>query len=178
MSHFKIALFILTISLSAVAQAAEWRGIVQRAGFMGRFALGASYEWQPEHAVDFSVGLYQISNNNYYQANFSYRYSRWNIPFFGHQWRPIQMGAFTVISLDNDRYFYKSPSKYPESNYYDSTIIRYGAEFGSTFTFMPIGIGLGYHIRIFDTGLIAAFNNSNRDLQYYISSGISLQYLF
>lgn len=146
------------MSFSISAQAGEWRAVLERAGFLGTLAAGASYEFVPEHAA--------------------YRYSRWNTKVFGNDWRPLQLGVFAVYALNNERFFIKSPDKYPYPDYYDETAIRYGAEFGTTFTFMPSRIGIGYHIRIFDNGIIAMFNNSNRDIQYYISSGISLQYLF
>jgi hypothetical protein len=164
--------------LSSFANAADGRIVFERAGFLGQYALGGSYEITPEHAVDLMVGVYHVSSNDYYQTSLIYRYSRWNTTFYGNNWRPLQFGIFATYSLDQDRYFMKSPGKYPDPNYYDETALRYGAEISSTFTFMPIGIGIGYHLRIFDSGIIAMFNNSNRDVQYYISSGISLQYLF
>lgn len=175
--NVKIVLFSLILFLSARAHA-DWRAVFERAGFFGKYSLGASYEWQPEHAVDLSLGVYQIEGQDYYQTNLVYRYSRWNVPFFGHMWRPLQFGAFFVYSLDRDRYFLDSPSKYPYKGYYDETALRWGAEFSSTLTFYPSRFAVAMRLRIFDNGLIAIYNNSQRDIQYYVSSGISLQYLF
>ncbi|WP_253715809.1 hypothetical protein [Bdellovibrio bacteriovorus] len=178
MQNLKITILIFSFFFSLPAFSSEWRAVLERAGFLGKYALGVSYEPTLNHAVDYLLGAYQIGGENFYQSNFMYRYSRWHVPVHGHSWRPLQMGAFMVVAMNNDRYFMKSPDQYPESNYYDFTAVRYGIEFGSTFTFFPSRLGLGYHLRVFDNGVVAIFNNSNRDLQYYISSGISLQYLF
>ncbi|MFS4458025.1 hypothetical protein [Bdellovibrio sp. HCB2-146] len=177
MQNFKnlSLIFILLFSMQARA---DWRALFERGGFLGKYSLGFSYEWLPEHAVNYLLGVYNIGDENYYQSNFIYRYSRWNVNFYGNDWRPLQFGFFTVVSMDNERYFFRSPGKYPYPKYYDETAFRYGAEFSSTLTFHPSRVAIGYHLRVFDNGLIAAFNNSNRDLQYYISSGLSLQYLF
>jgi hypothetical protein len=169
----------LLVAFSASSASAEnWRILLERAGFMGTAAIGGSYEWRPEHAVDLSLGGYKIDNEFFYQMNMSYRYSRWNTGVRGNIWRPLQFGVFTVYALNTDRYFLSSPDKYPSKGYYDETALRYGAEFGSTMTFMPSHFAIGYRLRIFDNGLIAMLNNTNRDIQYYISSGITLQYLF
>lgn len=152
--------------------------MIERAGFMGFLAAGVSYEWTPEHATDVSLGGYDIGNDTYYQTNIGYRYSRWVTPLKGNEWRPLQFGGFAVYALNTDRFFIRSPDKYPSKGYYDETALRYGAEFGSTLTFFPSRLAIGYRVRIFDNGLIAMFNNSNRDIQYYISSGFTLQYLF
>ncbi len=175
MSYIKIILFLL-FSATASSQA-EWRALAERAGFFGKYSLGASYEWNQTQAVDLLIGTYEVADASYYQANFAYRYSRWEVPFYEHNWRPIQFGGFIVTSLDNGRFFITSPSKYPYPEYYDETALRWGAELGSTFTFKN-RFAIGYCLRIFDNGLIAIYNNSNRDLQYYISSGLSLQYAF
>lgn len=156
---------------------AEWRALAERAGFFGKYSLGVSYEWNNTQATDLLIGTYEVADKNYYQANFAYRYSRWEVPFYGHSWRPVQLGGFIVASLDNGRFFVTSPSKYPYPEYYDETAVRWGAELGSTFTFKS-RFAIGYRLRIFDNGLIALYNNTNRDLQYYISSGLSLQYAF
>lgn len=177
MRKLKIVILFLSVLFGTSAQA-EVRLLFQRSGFVGKYSIGVSYEFTPQHAVDYLLGVYQIDNEDFYQSNFIYRYSRWNVPFYGSTWRPIQFGFFMVYAMNQDKYFLNSPSKYPYPGYYDETALRYGAEFSSTFTYWPTGIAIGYHIRVFDNGLIAAFNNSNRDLQYYMSSGVSFQYVF
>ncbi|WP_347358597.1 hypothetical protein [Bdellovibrio sp.] len=178
MRNLKALIFFAVLTTSLQAPAADWRALFERAGFLGKYAIGASYEWAPEHAVSYLLGNYQIEDEDFYQSNLIYRYSRWNTDFFGHHWRPLQFGFFLVYAMNNQKYFLKSPDKYPYADYYDETALRYGVEFGTTLTFMPSRLGLGYYIRVFDNGVIANFNNSKRDLQYYISSGLSLQYLF
>ncbi|WP_255490133.1 hypothetical protein [Bdellovibrio sp. KM01] len=178
MQPFAKALVLFSFLWNTSAQASDWRVILERAGFMGTLAAGASYEWLPEHAIDVTLGGYLIEQEIFYQTNIAYRYSRWNSPTNGNIWRPLQFGIFAVYALNSDRYFMRSPDKYPSKGYYDETAFRYGLEFGTTYTFLPSGFGIGYRIRIFDNGLTAMFNNSNRDVQYYISSGVTLQYLF
>jgi hypothetical protein len=173
----KIVILLLLLFVGVNASAVT-RIVFERAGFLGKYALGASYEWTPEHAIDYLLGVYQIEGENFYQSNLIYRYSRWNVPFYSNSWRPVQFGLFLVYAMNQERYFMSSPGKYPYPAYYDETALRYGAEFSSTFTMWPSGFAFGYHIRIFDNGLVAAFNNTSQDIQYYISSGISLQYVF
>lgn len=168
----------MTLLFSLNSFAGQWRAVLSRAGFLGVAALGVSYEITPDHAVDFLLGSYTMGGDRHLQSNFMYRYSHWHVAIGEDEWRPVQFGAFLVHASNNDKFFMKSPDIYPESNYYDATAIRYGAEVGSTYTWYPLRLGLSYHLRIFDNGLIAIFNNSNRDLQYYISSGVSLQYVF
>jgi hypothetical protein len=160
------------------AQATPWSLVVQRAGFLGVAAAGFGYNITENHQLEYTLGTYPIAEKNYYQSNFIYRYSHWNTPVEGHMWKPIQIGFFIVYAMNSEKYFITSPDKYPYPKYYDETALRYGVELGSSFTFAVTRIGIGYYIRIFDNGLIAAFNNSNRDLQYYVSSGFSLSYTF
>lgn len=153
--------------------------MAERAGFYGSIAFGGSYEFNDRHAVDFSIGEYLNDQHRYHQSNLSYRYSRWQMDFDQNKiWRPLQIGVFTVRSWDGRNYFLTSPGKYPYEQYYDETALRYGVEFGSTFTFTDYNFGISYRLRILDSGLIALYNNRNRDLQYYISSGLSFQYVF
>ena len=178
MQNLKTVSIGFIILFACNVQAADWRAMLGRSGFLGQVSAGVSYEWTPEHATDFLLGSYTMGGDRHVQSNLMYRYTRWHVPVKQDVWRPIQFGAFVVYANNNDKYFLKSPDVYPESNYYDGTAIRYGAEFSSTYTWYPLRLGLGYHLRIFDNGLIAIFNNSNRDLQYYVSSGFSLQYVF
>lgn len=178
MQSFYQTLILCLCLATSTANAGEVRAILERAGFMGTVAAGGSYEWTEQHASDLSLGTFLIGSEQFYQANIGYRYSRWNSPMKGDMWRPLQFGFFGVYALNNKRFFLKSPDKYPYPGYYDETAFRYGLEFGTTYTFMPSRIAIGYRLRIFDNGIIATFNNNNRDIQYYISSGFTVQYLF
>lgn len=177
MAHTQKLIFTVLVLL-VVAAKAEWRALFSRAGFYGRYAIGLSYEWHPEHAADLLLGSYHIDNHDYHQTNLAYRYSRWHVGIHNHIWRPLQFGIFTSRSWDKKHYFLKSPTKYPYTDYYDQTAFRSGLEISTTISFFPSRLALAYHFRILDTGIIAIYNNSSRDLQYYISSGFSLQYLF
>lgn len=175
-----IAALFLSFSCSmAMAEPTELRLFIARSGFMGKGALGLSAEFADhKHTTDLSLGVYDIEKVNYYQLNFSYRYSQWKIYYRNQEWRPLQIGIFGVYSLDYDRFFYDSPTPYPTKDYYEQTRFRYGLEISTNLTFVKSCLGLSYHLRVFDTGLTASFNNQNRDLQYYMSSGVSLQYIF
>lgn len=152
--------------------------LVERAGFFGRWGLGGIYEFNKHHAVELSLGSYTVEHRAHYQTNFSYRYSNWEVAVTEHIWRPLQVGLFGLYSLDNDRYFLESPKKYPSPGYYDGTAMRWGIDFATTFVWVQSSLGFAYHLRILDSGVVAIYNNKNRDLQYYISSGFSLRYLF
>jgi hypothetical protein len=167
----------LCILLASAAHGGA-RAVLEKAGFMGALALGAGYDWSPDHATDFSLGGYRISDNTYYQANFSYRYSPWQIPYLINTWQPLHVGFFMVYALNGNRYFLSSPEKYPTPGYYDQTALRYGLELGSTYIFTSKNFSVGYRLRVFDTGLIAAYNNTDSGLTYSVSSGLALHYFF
>lgn len=152
--------------------------LVERAGFFGRWGLGGIYELNRRHSFELSVGNSVIEHKDHYQANLSYRYSQWEVVIADYRWLPFQVGMFTMYSLDQSRYFLESPGKYPSPGYYDGTALRSGIDFATTLIWMRSSLGVAYHLRVLDSGVVAIYNNKNRDLQYYISSGISLRYLF
>lgn len=168
-------LFVFLLSFSAKA---DWRLIFERAGFLGAYSGGFSYQWNERHATDLSLGSYSNDGVKYYQTNISYRYSRWSVPWENRNWIPIQIGVFTIRSLDKHNYFVKSPSEYPSDGYYDATAFRWGLLYGTALEFPESHFGIAYYIKILDNGIIALYNNSQMDLQYYISSGIGLHYIF
>jgi len=145
---------------------------------MGTVSAGPIYEFNPYHAMAFTVGSYQNGRSHYAQLNLAYRYSRWQFERPGVLWRPLQIGLFAIYSTDQDRYFIKSPDKYPESGYYDETALRGGLEFGSTIILHNYHLGLAMYLRILDNGITAIVNNVHCDLQYYSSTGIAVHYVF
>lgn len=147
-------------------------------GFLGEFGVGAIYEWESPHSVELSIGSYRIDSKDQWQSNLAYRYACWKIERHNKQWTPMQIGFFTMRSWDSEHYFLEGPSQYPYSNYYDQTAFRWGIEFGSILKFMNTGIAVAYHLRVLDTGIIAIYNNGQKDLQYYVSSGLALRYYF
>lgn len=149
----------------------------EQAGFLGTYAVGGGYLFKDRHAIEFLVGVYPESGESHYQGNLIYRYTRWSVPLKTISWRPLQIGAFIIRSWDQDKYFLRSPSQYPENGYYQPTVLRFGLEFGTTVNFSS-HLGFSYRFRILDNGIVALYNNSNKDLQYYTSSGLALQYFF
>lgn len=177
MVHAQTLILFLILAFSNSRAHAEWHLIFERAGFMGSYSLGVSYEWE-KHAADLSIGAYSNEGVKYYQSNIAYRYSHWEVPWENRIWIPVQIGVFTVRSLDRKNYFVKSPSEYPSDGYYDATAFRWGFLYGTAIEFPESHFSVAYYIKVLDNGLIALYNNSRMDLQYYISSGIGIHYIF
>lgn len=158
---------------------AEWRATLQHAGFFGKVSGGAIWASRSGHEVETSIGMYDIANVHYGQLNLAYRYTPFEQPAGPDiVWEPTQVGLFVIHSQESDRFFSESPSKYPTSGYYDQTAFRGGIEIGTRVVSVPWNFAFAYRFRVLDTGLVALYNNAHRDLQYYISSGIQLQYIF
>lgn len=151
---------------------------LERAGFFGHSSLGGGYEWSRTHSLEFLIGAYPNDGHDNYQLNLAYRYSRWSVPFELIDWKPLQIGFFAMRSWDNDNYFLRSPNEYPQDNYYEQTIVRFGLEVGTTVFLTDTNFALAYRLRFLDNGLVALYNNTNKDLQYYTSSGLALQFYF
>jgi hypothetical protein len=158
---------------------AQWSLSLEHAGFFGKYALGGIYEFNASHAAELSLGFFTADGGGWnYQSNLAYRNSLWRVPWKEKIWVPLQVGVFTIYSLDGRRFFLQSPSKYPDAAYYDQTALRWGLEFGTSLIFRENRYALSYHFRILDNGFVAIYNNFRRDLQYYVSSGINFQYQF
>lgn len=155
-----------------------WLATIGTKGFFGDQSVGGIY-FSQHHELELSLGTYSRGGGDSTQANAAYRYSKWVLPFLGDTiWHPIQVGLFSTYSLDRKHYFLESPAKYPYEDYYDQTAFRWGIDLGSNIFWSAVQVSLAYHIRVLDTGVIAIYNNSHKDLQYYISSGLSLRYHF
>lgn len=157
---------------------ADWLLTVNRMGFFGAWGAGAIYEWSERHAGEVSLGGYWNGGTEYIQSNLAYRYTRWRIEDSGRAWNPLELGIFAIRSWDQKSYFLQSPEKYPYENYYDQTRLRFGVEFGSVAAFKEWHLEVAYHVRVLDNGLVATYNNSRKDLQYYVSSGVAIRYRF
>ena len=145
-------------------------------GFFGKYSLGAVYRWREKNNFEMSLGLYSIGEKDFHQVNLAYRRSIWLLLWDEHHFSPVQLGFFVVTAIDNDSYFYTSPSKYPDKGYYDQTAYRYGLEYSTSYAYHQYEFS--YYLRVMDTGIIALYNNAHRDLQYYLSSGLSAAYRF
>lgn len=176
MGHTQIA-FIIFFLIGLPAQA-QWQATINRMGFFGRIGGGAIYTWNDVHSVEGSLGLFAMDDKDYGQINMAYRYSRWQVQHYERLWTPMQVGVFLTRALPTKQYFKASPSKYPSADYYDQTALRGGLEFGTSVMFSKTNLGVAYHMRVLDAGLIAFYNNAHRDLQYYVSSALSLRYQF
>jgi hypothetical protein len=161
-------------SLQAQARVAASLGW---AGFFGRISLGALYETENRHSFEFSMGAYSGGSGDKYQSNLGYHYSVWKITRPNFSWEPMQLGIFAMYSWDK-KFFLKSPGKYPLPDYYDETAFRWGLEQGMSLQWMKEKWALVLVMRLIDSGIIAIYNNSHRDLQYYLSSGLRLEYRF
>lgn len=170
--------FFFLLSISRADNDSSWQISVNRMGFFGSYGVGGIYEYKKTHSLELAWGSYLVKKTQYSQINLAYRYAHWQHKFDHGLWMPFQVGLFAVYSLDGQHYFTKSPDKYPYNNYYDQTAIRCGVELGSQMDIWELPISLAYHIRVLDAGLVAIYNNANKDLQYHISSGVSLRYLF
>jgi hypothetical protein len=170
-------IFLMMLTLAGRAEAA-WQLTLDRTGFFGSVAAGAIYDWYENHSVEVSLGLFSMEENQYGQVNIAYRYSHWHVRREDTVWSPMQVGIFLTRSMDGGHYFRASPAKYPSADYYDQTALRGGLEFSTAILFESTHIGFAYSLRVLDSGLVAIYNNANRDLQYYISSGLALRYQF
>lgn len=158
---------------------ADWKGTLNQSGFFGTYSAGAIYEWKDQHQVEFSLGSYPFDGVNYGQTNFAYRYSPWKVFVSPEvQWQPAHFGIFMIHSWDQSQYFIESPSKYPYEGYYDQTALRFGFEWATSWNFQSQKWAAVYALRLLDGGLIAWHNNSPENINFFVSSGISLQYKF
>lgn len=169
------------ILLSLLLAADPARGAVlatlSRAGFFGEYSAGAVFAFREFHEAEISAGAYSSGEGREMQLNAAYRYVPWTVQGVHLRWQPVFLGGFVVSTVGGGRFFFNSPSKYPYKNYYDETAVRWGFETGSSWMW-PSGWGVAYRLRISDAGLIALYNNRNKDLEFSMSSGLSLLYSF
>lgn len=171
-------MLLLSLLFSAGVWAGPWVVSFERAGFFGQYSVGAGYEWSPHHEWNLSYGFYSNGSRSGRQLNTVYRYSPWTVERPTHVWVPVHLGVFLMTSLEQDRFFLSSPAKYPYKDYYEQNALRGGAEFGTAFRLQNPPITLAYHLRFLDNGMVALYNNTRKDLQYYLSSGVAVQYRF
>lgn len=135
MQSLKIVIVSAFIILSSASSHAQWGAITQYAGFLGKYAVGPTYDFNDRHMASYLLGGYQIDKNYYYQSSLLYRYSRWTEALGDYNWRPLQIGLFMTYAMNNTRFFTRSPSIYPAKNYYEQTKLRYGVEVGTDIAF-------------------------------------------
>ncbi|MGE0526417.1 MAG: hypothetical protein AB7G93_05190 [Bdellovibrionales bacterium] len=170
-----ILIFVIVPS-SALAQ---WAASFHHAGFLGDWAVGPAYAFHPKHSVELTVGAYELRETHYHQLNLGYSYLPWRVnPNPQVSWAPLRLGVVILGSLDNDRYFLKSPEQYPADNYYEQTAIRWGIQLGTSAFLARRRLELGLHTMILDSALVALYNNLHEDLSYFFSSGVLIKFHF
>src|SRR3989338_2477474 len=113
MARLKTLIFFLF----AFRANASWVWMNHYVGYFGNFASGFEYEIDSSHAIEFSIGRYQIDEKYFHQTNFAYRYSPYKIDWKQKLWTPLQAGIFSCQSWDQNHYFAESPGYYPYKEY-------------------------------------------------------------
>jgi hypothetical protein len=171
-------LTFVTILFFSSGTLAIWQVAVNHAGFFGIWSLGAIYKWPDRFSLEFGLGRYQIDGRNFWQSNIAYRYAIWKFNYEQIVWTPLQPGLFLVASLDREKYFVESSPRYPYPNYYDQTAVRGGLELGTKLAWKNSPTTLVVYLRMIDGAILALYNTSKNEFQYYLASGVSLQYDF
>lgn len=119
---------LLLISFTVSAEAVEFSAGVQHAGFLGEKVIFAGIENEARSlGLDLLLGRSEDTDGQAVdQISLKFRYVPW---FLDHseslQWQPVYVGLFLTYT-NGGEFFYESESKYPEKNYYDPTLRRYG----------------------------------------------------
>ena len=156
----------------------DWSAEVGYSGFWGTVSAGPIYRVDEKQSLGLSLGSYRNGPDVFAQINFVYRYAHWKFERGSLLWRPLHIGPFLSLTTDQKRFFLMSPEKYPEDGYYEQTALRGGAEIGTTVLFCKARLAFALYFRLLDNGMVAIYNNRTRDLQYFSSSGLGLQYHF
>jgi hypothetical protein len=133
-------LFLFSFAVSA--QALEFSAGVQHAGWLGEKVIFGGIENETHSfGLDLLLGRSADSDGQSVdQISFKFRYSPWwlDLPYLV-QWQPVYFGFFGTYT-DGHEFFYESNGKYPEKNYYDPTMHRYGFLLGTSFQYKKFGV--------------------------------------
>jgi len=146
-AHVRIflrVLFIISVSVTggSVAQALEFSAGIQHAGYLGEKILFAGIENDTGRlGLDFLLGRSEDSDGQHVdQISFKFRYLPWRVELSNESsWQPVYLGVFGTYTTGNE-FFYESESKYPEKNYYDATLRRFGLLIGTSFQYQKLSI--------------------------------------
>lgn len=134
---------LLLISLVApAARALDFSAGVQHAGFLGDKVIFAGIENDVgDLGLDLLLGRSEDSDGQRVdQISLKFRYAPWVVELPRDvQWRPVYIGLFGTYT-DGREFFYDSEEKYPEKNYYDATLRRYGLLLGTSFKFRALSV--------------------------------------
>ncbi|WP_413290734.1 hypothetical protein [Bdellovibrio sp. HCB337] len=142
MKTFMKVFILISVFFGSSAWALEYSAGVQHAGFLGTNVIYAGVENNDKDlGLDLLLGRSKDSDDsNVDQVSLKFRYLPWVVNFANTwSWRPIYGGLFLTYSPGKE-FFYDSPDKYPQKNYYDATFRRYGALVGSVLSYMKISI--------------------------------------
>lgn len=133
---------LLLISFATSAFALEYSAGIQHAGYLGDKVIFAGIE-NDSHSLglDFLVGRSQDSDGQRVdQLSLKFRYAPWLLDLNkDFRWQPVYFGLF-VTYTDGREFFYDSEDKYPEKNYYDPTLRRYGALLGTSLQYKCVSV--------------------------------------
>jgi hypothetical protein len=169
----------LSILFCCTFAKAEWGAVAQTSGYLGTYAVGATYETTNEHHFfDMGLGMSPgIVESDVYQLNLKYVFSPFEYEFgaSGYRTNIVGIGVMAARCLC-DETFIHNLSVYPEANYYDETAWRFGLVFENTLRHRDFQIYWNWVL--LDQIAIAGYNNPHiRDYPLdYWSAGIGIRY--
>ena len=111
---------------------------LQYAGFAGDASIGLTLHWTEKFHTDFLYGQSKIEQDSpVEQISSKIVYSPW-IYSINNQilWKIFYTGLLITYTNDN-RFFVKSPSPFPEDNYYENNALRSGLVLGTSWVLKP-----------------------------------------
>lgn len=99
---------------------------------MGRSQLQG--EWISENKIHHVLGIFGDTQDknigNIKQFGIAYLWNFGQKEFDNFKWTPLQAGAFLTYT-DHKKFYLKSPSRYNDPDYYDTTNVRWGLRFST-----------------------------------------------
>jgi len=143
-AHVRIFLRVLfIISIAGVnAQALEYSAGIQHAGYLGEKIVFAGIENDTGRlGLDLLLGRSEDFDGQHVdQISFKFRYLPWRVELSNEgSWQPVYFGIFGTYT-GGDEFFYESDNKYPEKNYYDATLRRFGFLLGTSLQYQKLSI--------------------------------------
>ncbi|MGE4130394.1 MAG: hypothetical protein AB7F86_02085 [Bdellovibrionales bacterium] len=91
---------------------------------------------------------------------------------------PIRIGILSLYAADRDNFFVSDQAKYPAPNYYEQTGLRLGLHAGLEMATFEDRLRVIYELVFLDSGVVASMNNSVREANYYLGSGMKVKFYF
>lgn len=169
---WKIALPAIVLLLSIESKAQTYIEL-ERAAFFGSKSVSIGHRvsrW------NFSVGVGDISVNEFEQFNFKTRFDSTVIGINEFEIRPLNIGAAALYTTD-PKFTLNNRADYPESGYYDFNSLR----FALTYQFEVIykRWSVFYDVTWLDQGILIEYNNGDGlGFENFLSSGFGVKYFF